>query len=94
MYTLLGIFSRKTLFRRVANIAILADVRILAVLPSRPFFVAAMKSRILIVDDNEAIRKALTALLGTRENWEVCGHAQNGKEGVAKTLSSSPIWSF
>jgi NarL family two-component system response regulator LiaR len=49
-----------------------------------------MKTRILIVDDNEAIRKALTALLETHANWEVCGQARNGKEGVAKATELKP----
>jgi DNA-binding NarL/FixJ family response regulator len=49
-----------------------------------------MKARILIVDDNEAIRRALTALLQTRVDWEVCGQAQNGEEGVAKAAELHP----
>lgn len=49
-----------------------------------------MKARILIVDDNDAIRKALTALLETHADWEVCGQAKNGEEGVAKAAELKP----
>ncbi|HXN23690.1 MAG TPA: response regulator transcription factor [Candidatus Dormibacteraeota bacterium] len=49
-----------------------------------------MKTRILIVDDNDAIRKALTALLETHDGWEVCGQAQNGRDGLARAVELRP----
>lgn len=89
MYTVWKIFSRETHFRRVANISIIAGFVIPSGFPAG-HLTFVMKSRILIVDDNEAIRRALTALLETRENWEVCGHAENGEDGVAKALELKP----
>lgn len=49
-----------------------------------------MKTRILIVDDNEAIRRALKALLETHADWEVCGQAHNGEQGIAKAAELKP----
>ncbi len=40
-----------------------------------------MRPRILIVDDNEAIRKALCRLLHAQD-WEVCGEAADGPDAI------------
>jgi DNA-binding NarL/FixJ family response regulator len=45
---------------------------------------------ILIVDDSVIIRRALRALLNRNGNWEICGEAENGREGVDKALALSP----
>ena len=42
-----------------------------------------MNARILIVDDHEVVRKGVHSLLRRmRPNWEVCGEAASGTEGV------------
>jgi two-component system, NarL family, response regulator NreC len=46
--------------------------------------------RILIVDDHEAIRKGVCAILSARLDIEVCGEAANGKEAIAKTKELQP----
>ena len=46
--------------------------------------------RILIVDDNSAIRRYLRAILEQQETWRVCGEARNGGEALHKVLESSP----
>lgn len=48
-----------------------------------------MKS-ILIVDDSVIIRRALRTLLDRNQDWEICGEAENGREGVDKALLLSP----
>lgn len=45
---------------------------------------------ILIVDDSPAVRRSLRALLGRRDDWEVCGEAENGREGIDKALQLHP----
>jgi len=32
--------------------------------------------RILIVDDNATVRRGLRALIGSNEDWQVCGEAE------------------
>jgi DNA-binding NarL/FixJ family response regulator len=46
--------------------------------------------RILVVDDHEMIRRVLKFLLGSRPEWQVCGEAANGKEGVLKAEELQP----
>ena len=48
-----------------------------------------MDMRILIVDDSEATRRLLRAIIGTRE-WSVCGEAENGLLGVEKYEALKP----
>jgi DNA-binding NarL/FixJ family response regulator len=45
--------------------------------------------RILIVDDSEATRRLLRAIIGTRE-WSVCGEAENGLLGVKQYETLKP----
>jgi two-component system chemotaxis response regulator CheY len=45
--------------------------------------------RILIVDDSEATRRLLRAIIGSRE-WSVCGEAENGLLGVEKYEALKP----
>ena len=40
------------------------------------------KIRILVVDDSPFIHKAITRAVNTTEEYEICGIAKNGKEGV------------
>jgi DNA-binding NarL/FixJ family response regulator len=46
--------------------------------------------RILIVDDHEAVRKGVRAILRSQPNLEVCGEAINGKEAIAKAEELKP----
>lgn len=48
-----------------------------------------MKS-ILIVDDSWAVRQSLRVLLERRDDWRVCGEAQNGRQGVDEALRLRP----
>src|ERR1700722_7662100 len=45
--------------------------------------------RILIADDNEAVRRGLRSALSSA-GWEVCADVMNGKEAVAKTAELKP----
>lgn len=46
--------------------------------------------RILIVDDEKAVRTALIRLLGTREGWKVVGEAGDGAEAIGKAKELRP----
>jgi DNA-binding NarL/FixJ family response regulator len=46
--------------------------------------------RILIVDDNSAIRRYLRVILEQQETWRVCGEARNGVEALHKVSESPP----
>jgi DNA-binding NarL/FixJ family response regulator len=40
--------------------------------------------RILIVDDNERIRRGVFNILASKKNWNVCGEARDGMEAIRK----------
>ncbi len=46
--------------------------------------------RILIVDDSAIFREGLRAMLEAHTDWEVCGEAMNGVEGVQKNRLLKP----
>jgi DNA-binding NarL/FixJ family response regulator len=46
--------------------------------------------RVLIADDNKALRDALKTMLLTGDGWEICGEASNGQEAVSLAASSKP----
>jgi DNA-binding NarL/FixJ family response regulator len=46
--------------------------------------------RILVVDDHEAVRKGVCAILSSRLDIEVCGEAVNGKEAIEKAKELRP----
>jgi PAS domain S-box-containing protein len=46
--------------------------------------------RILVVDDQEAVRSGLRSLLSARSDWTVCGEAADGLDAVEKTKSLRP----
>jgi len=46
--------------------------------------------RILIVDDHEAVRAGVRAILASRNDMEVCGEAWNGQEAIEKALELRP----
>lgn len=46
--------------------------------------------RILVADDNEAIRNGLCSTLETRSGWVVCGRAVDGADAVQKAVELRP----
>jgi NarL family two-component system response regulator LiaR len=46
--------------------------------------------RILIVDDSAIFREGLRAMLEAHTDWEVCGEAMDGVEGVQKNRLLKP----
>jgi PAS domain S-box-containing protein len=46
--------------------------------------------RILVVDDQEAVRRGLLSLLSSRPEWSICGEAENGFEAVEKAKALRP----
>jgi len=49
-----------------------------------------MAKTILIVDDNAYIRRALCQVFIGETDFEVCGEAENGEEGIARALELHP----
>ena len=47
-----------------------------------------MSLRIMVVDDSQATRRVVSALVGSR--WTVCGSAENGKSAVKKFMELRP----
>ena len=47
-------------------------------------------TRILIVDDNPAVRRYLRAILEQQESWHVCGEARTGAEALHQVLDAPP----
>jgi len=45
---------------------------------------------ILIVDESIAIRKILRETFEREADWEVCGEASNGREGIEKAQQLRP----
>jgi DNA-binding NarL/FixJ family response regulator len=46
--------------------------------------------RILLADDNPAIRRCLRGLLDHHDDWQVCDEASNGKEAVEQFQRVKP----
>jgi len=46
--------------------------------------------RILIVDDNQTIRRGIRSLLSSRQEWTICGEAANGIEAAEKVRELQP----
>src|SRR6202161_4599631 len=46
--------------------------------------------RILLVDDNPAVRRYLRAILEQQESWRVCGEARTGAEALCQVLEAPP----
>lgn len=47
-------------------------------------------TRILIVDDNPAVRRYLRAILEQQESWQVSGEARTGAEALQQVLEAPP----
>src|ERR1700730_5952536 len=41
--------------------------------------------RVLLVDDHELVRRGVRSLLAARSDFEVCGEAVDGRDGVERT---------
>jgi two-component system chemotaxis response regulator CheY len=48
-----------------------------------------LELRVLIVDDSENTRRLLRAIMGSRQ-WNVCGEAENGLDGVERYKDLKP----
>jgi DNA-binding NarL/FixJ family response regulator len=46
--------------------------------------------RILIVDDNQPVRRALKDLFVSQSSWQVCGEASNGAEALLQAQALQP----
>jgi DNA-binding NarL/FixJ family response regulator len=46
--------------------------------------------RILIADDNDAVRRGVIRLLSPQTDWQICGEATNGTEAIEKARELSP----
>jgi two-component system nitrate/nitrite response regulator NarL len=46
--------------------------------------------RVLIVDDHEAVRRGVRAILRSRPDIEVCGEAVNGQDAIEKATELKP----
>jgi DNA-binding NarL/FixJ family response regulator len=46
--------------------------------------------RILVADDNPAVRRYLRAVLEQQESWKVCGEARNGAEVLHEVIAAAP----
>jgi DNA-binding NarL/FixJ family response regulator len=47
-------------------------------------------ARILVVDDHEAIRLGIRAMLALDPRWQICGEASDGNEAVQKAAKLLP----
>jgi DNA-binding NarL/FixJ family response regulator len=47
-------------------------------------------TRILVVDDSQAMRRGLRHLLERHPHWTVCGEASDGREAVEKAKQEEP----
>jgi CheY-like chemotaxis protein len=46
--------------------------------------------RILLVDDQEAVRRGLRSLLSSRADWSNCSEVEDGADAVAKAKALRP----
>jgi signal transduction histidine kinase/DNA-binding response OmpR family regulator len=49
-----------------------------------------MGLRILVVDDHEPTRRAITSILATRADWQVCGEASDGIDAITQAEKLRP----
>ena len=47
-------------------------------------------TRILLADDHEFVRKGLRTVIQDREDWEICGEAENGRRAVEMAEELKP----
>jgi two-component system response regulator NreC len=46
--------------------------------------------KILIADDNQAVRRGVAGILARQGSWQVCGEAANGTEALQKARDLQP----
>jgi DNA-binding NarL/FixJ family response regulator len=46
--------------------------------------------RVLIVDDHAFIRRGVRSILESAPEWQVCGEAENGEDGIRLTAETKP----
>jgi DNA-binding NarL/FixJ family response regulator len=46
--------------------------------------------RILIVDDNDRVRRGVVAMVSAETGWKVCGEANNGADAIRKARELLP----
>src|SRR6202041_999201 len=49
-----------------------------------------MAQRILVADDNAAVRSALCRMFDLEEGYDICAEATNGEEAIALALKHKP----
>jgi DNA-binding NarL/FixJ family response regulator len=49
-----------------------------------------MALQILLVDDQPSVRNGIRSLLASRPDWNICGEASDGLEGIEKARSLRP----
>ena len=49
-----------------------------------------MPKAVLVVDDNEFIRRSLCKVFTSEAGFDVCGEAENGREAIEKALELRP----
>jgi DNA-binding NarL/FixJ family response regulator len=49
-----------------------------------------MPKKILVADDNPFIRRTLSRLLETEEDYDLCAEAENGEEAIGLSIRHSP----
>jgi DNA-binding NarL/FixJ family response regulator len=49
-----------------------------------------MTKRVLLVDDNPVVVKALHQFFGHQSDFEVCGEAENGRDAIQKAQELNP----
>ncbi|MCU1302244.1 MAG: DNA-binding response regulator [Candidatus Sulfotelmatobacter sp.] len=49
-----------------------------------------VQKRVLIVDDHVAMRRAVTRVLESQQNIQVCGEAENGREAIDQAERLKP----
>jgi len=52
--------------------------------------IRTVPKRIMVVDDNPAIRRALKNILEFTDGWVVCGEAVDGRDGIEKAQELNP----
>jgi len=48
------------------------------------------KTRILIADDHQVVRKGVATILGERPDWEICAEASTGRQAIAAAARLKP----
>ena len=49
-----------------------------------------MPKTVLVIDDNESIRRALCAVFTSEAGFDVCGEAENGQQAIEKAKELHP----